>query len=222
MRIPAGTLISAKALLFDMDGTLVDSTVAVERIWGRWASQHGVDFARYIHRMHGRRAIDLMREMAPPHLDPEHEVKQIDRDELEETEGIVAVPGAPELLASLPRSAWALVTSARPPLARARMGAAGLDMPDLAVTSADVRNGKPHPECFQLAMRRIGCEPADAVVFEDAPAGFAAGKAAGCRVIALATTSTPEQLADQDWLPDLSCITLESIEADGTLKLRVS
>ncbi len=221
MQIPSGTLITARALLFDMDGTLVDSTTAVKRIWDRWARKHGLSFSEFEHRMHGRRAIDTMTEMAPPGIDPEQEVLQLDEEELNETDGIVAIPGASELLASLPRGSWALVTSAGPPLALARMTAAGLPMPDIVVTSTDVARGKPHPACYQLALERLGISNESAVVFEDAPAGLAAGHATGCRTIALATITPGEQLDHEDWLPDLSAVVLENILAGGTLQLRV-
>ena len=221
MRIPSGTLITARALLFDMDGTLVDSTTAVKRIWDRWAQKHGLSFSDLEHRMHGRRAIDTMTEMAPPGIDPEQEVLQLDEEELNETDGIVPIPGAAELLASLPRGSWALVTSARPPLALARMTAAGLPMPDIVVTSTDVAQGKPHPDCYQLALDRLEIAAESAVVFEDAPAGLAAGRAAGCRTIALATITPSEQLGHEDWLHDLTSVVLESVLPDGTLQLRI-
>ncbi len=221
MQIPSGTLITARAHLFDMDGTLVDSTAVVERVWIRWARKHGLSFDQFAHRLHGRRAIDTMTEMAPPGIDLETEVRQLDDEELDETEGIVAIPGARELLASLPRGSWALVTSARPLLARVRMAAAGLPMPEIVVTSIDVIQGKPHPACFQLALDRLGIAAGNAVVFEDAPAGLAAGRAAGCRTIALATTTPSEQLDHEDWLHDLASVVLNSVSADGTLQLRI-
>jgi len=221
MQIAPGTLITTHALLFDMDGTLVDSTAAVERIWGRWARRHGVSFEQFAHRMHGRRATDIMQEMAPPGLDQAKEVQQIDEDELNDTDGIVPIPGAAELIASLPRGSWALVTSARPPLALARMTAAGLPMPDVVITSSDVSQGKPHPACFQQALKRLDLPAEQAVVFEDAPAGLAAGRAAGCRTIALATTTPRELLGHEDWLPDLASVALDAVLANGMLQLRI-
>lgn len=221
MRIPAGTLITTRTLLFDMDGTLVDSTVAVERIWGGWARRRGVAFDNFRHGMHGRRSIDIMRDMAPPGVDPHEEVRLIDDAELVETEGIVPVPGATALLSTLPRASWALVTSASLELATARMTAAGLALPEVVVSAADVRQGKPHPEGYQRALQRCQCPPAEAVVFEDASAGLAAGRAAGCRVIALATTLSEERLAGEEWMADFSTMVLEDIDAQGRLLLRV-
>lgn len=221
MQIKQGTLIRTHALLFDMDGTLVDSTKAVERIWGRWARNHGVVFEDFIHRIHGCRATDIMAMMAPAGVDHEREVQQIDDEELNETDGIVPVPGAAQLIASLPQGSWALVTSARPELARARMGAAGLPMPETIVTSADVREGKPHPSCFQNALKQLRLAPDQAIVFEDSAAGLAAGRAAGCQTIALATTTPAEKLDHEDWLYDLSSVKLENVLADGALQLRI-
>ena len=221
MLIAPGTLISARALLFDMDGTLVDSTAAVERIWGRWASRHGVSFAQFAHTMHGRRAVDIMSAMAPPGIDLEKEVVLVDEDELNETDGIIPIPGAVELIASLPPKSWALVTSAHPELARARMAAAGLPMPEIVVTSTDVVQGKPHPACYLKALERLEVSARDALVFEDAPAGLAAGRAAGCRTIALATTSSTENLQHEDWLYDLSRVKLSKVQDDGELLLHI-
>ena len=217
MRLPPGTEISARCFLFDMDGTLVDSTKAVESVWGRWAEGHGIPFADFRHTMHGRRAIDIMRTIVPPHLDADEELKTIDGDELVETEGIVPIPGAVRLLASLPRGSWALVTSAQLPLARVRMAAAGLPLPDVVVSADDIREGKPNPACYRLAMERLGCRPEDAVVFEDAAAGLAAGHAAGCRTIALATTQTAKCLDGEAWLPDLSPLVVDGVDPDGRL-----
>ncbi len=221
MQIQSGSSFIAHALLFDMDGTLVDSTAVVERVWGRWAAKHGIDFSAYKHRIHGCRATDIMRLMAPTGIDHTKEVAQVDEEEVNETDGIVPVAGAAELIAALPRQSWALVTSARPELARARMGAAGLPMPDILVTSNDVAQGKPNPACYQLALKRLGFLAEQAIVFEDAPAGLAAGRAAGCRTIALATSSPIASLAHEDWLHDLSGLKLNAIRPDGSLQLRL-
>ena len=221
MQIAPGTLISARALLFDMDGTLVDSTVSVERVWGNWAESHGVSFAEVAHRMHGRRALDIMRDLVPPGVDPEVEVQIVNHNELVDTDGIVAIRGAAELLASLPPRAWALVTSAQLPLASARMGAGGLSLPEVVVTADDIAQGKPNPACYQLALKRLGLQPDDAVVFEDAPSGLAAGRAAGCRTIAIASTMPTEDLAHEDWLYDLSRLRLEHVADDGLMQFRV-
>jgi len=221
MQIAPGTRFSARALLFDMDGTLVDSTVSVERVWGNWAASHGVSFAEVAHRMHGRRALDIMRDLVPPGVDPEVEVQIVNHNELVDTDGIVAIRGAAELLASLPPRAWALVTSAQLPLASARMGAGGLSLPEVVVTADDIAQGKPNPACYQLALKRLGLQPDDAVVFEDAPSGLAAGRAAGCRTIAIASTMPTEDLDHEDWLYDLSALLLEKVDPDGLMHFLV-
>jgi mannitol-1-/sugar-/sorbitol-6-phosphatase len=223
MKLKAGTEVRARALLFDMDGTLVDSTAAVERAWKRVAAKWGADFEQLRSHMHGRRAIDIMRDILPPEAADQlkSEVAAIDVVELTETDGIVAVPGAAALLAALPPNAWALVTSARPALAAARMRAAKLQLPATMITSATVTRGKPHPECFLRATERLGVAPRDALVLEDAPAGIAAGRAAGCQVVALATTIDSERLADVDWIPDLSVLQLESCDVDGWMTFHI-
>ena len=223
MRLKAGTEIRARALLLDMDGTLVDSTAAVERAWKRAAIKWNADFKTLRRHMHGRRAVDIMRDILPPEAAAqlESEVRVIDKAELTETDGIVAVAGATELLASLPPDRWALVTSARPALAAARMRAANLPLPATIITSATVARGKPHPECFLRAAERLGVAPKEALVLEDAPAGLVAGRAAGCQVVALATTMDSECLADLDWIPNLSVLRLEVRDADGWMTFRV-
>ena len=221
MQIRSGTLITTRALLFDMDGTLVNSTAVVERVWGRWARSHGIAFERFAARIHGCRAVDIMAMMAPAGIDQQKELRQVDATELKETDGIVPVAGAVELIASLPRDRWALVTSAAPDLALARMTAAGLPMPQTMVTALDISAGKPDPACYRLALERLGLGAGEAIVFEDAPSGLAAGHAAGCRTIALATTSASEQLDHEEWLPDLSALRLDAVLPDGSLRLRV-
>ena len=113
------------------------------------------------------------------------------------------------------------MTSARPALAIARMRAAGLPSPRTMITSATVARGKPHPECFLRAAERLGVAPQEALVLEDAPAGLAAGRAAGCRVVALATTMASELLAGVDWIADLSALQLATRDADGWMTFRV-
>ena len=221
MRIQPGTIITPRALLFDMDGTLTDSTAVVERVWGGWAASHGVDFAHFRERIHGCRAVDIMAMMAPPGTDQAGELAKVDAQELVETDGIIAVAGARELLATLPRERWALVTSAAPDLARTRMRAAGLPMPQMLVSALDVREGKPNPACYRLALERLNLSAEQALVFEDAPAGLAAGRASGCRTIALATTSPGSAHEPHEWLPDLTALRLDSVLADGSLRLRV-
>ena len=221
MTLLPGTLLTAQCILFDMDGTLVNSTAAVERVWGRWAANHDIAFEDFRHTMHGRRAIDIMRGIVPPHLDAETELQTIDSEELVETDGIVPIPGASELLAALPRNRWALVTSAQLPLARVRMGAAGLPMPDTVVSADDISAGKPDPGCYLLALERLGRHPEHAVVFEDAPAGIAAGIAAGCRTIAISGSTHAKTDTSVPSLVDFTRVVLEKVDDLNGLHLRV-
>lgn len=186
---PSVTRVStdAAALLLDMDGTLVDSHAVVERVWTQWSLAHGIDPARTLAVIHGRQGHDSMAVLLP---DRPHEVNLAENAEMlaletAETDGVVAVPGAARLLADLDGLPHALVTSATVPLARARMGAAGLPMPALAVTAEDVTRSKPDPEGFVAAAALLGVDPADCIVVEDSANGIAAGLAAGMRVIGI-------------------------------------
>jgi sugar-phosphatase len=177
------TTLSARALLFDMDGTLVDSTAAVERIWGTFADRFGLDAATILASAHGIRMVDTVRRHAPAGTDADAVTAELGLLEEADTNGIVEVPGAAAFLSGLPVASVALVTSASVPLAVSRMAAAGLTLPAVVVTAEDVANGKPHPDCYLLAAERLGVHPQDAIVFEDAEAGIRAGLAAGMRVV---------------------------------------
>ncbi|WP_457972580.1 HAD-IA family hydrolase [Arthrobacter sp. D1-17] len=188
MRLPAESTtitLTARAVLFDMDGTLVDSTAVVEQVWGDFAARYGLDIAEILRTSHGIQAGDTVRRFAPEGSDVVALTAELGAMERVRTEGIVALPGAADLLRSLPADAVALVTSADRVLADIRMEAAGLGMPATAVTAELVTRGKPHPEGYLRAAELLGVDPADAVIFEDAPAGIAAGRAAGIRTIAV-------------------------------------
>lgn len=176
------------AVLFDMDGVLVDSRPAVERTWRRWAARHGLDAERLIAVAHGRRSSDTIREQVPHLADIAGEVAWLDAAELADLEGIVPVPGAAALLRALPRNAWAIFTSCTPDLAARRLAHTGLPVPDVLVTSSDVARGKPAPDGWRLAAERLGTMPNDCVVIEDAPPGIAAARALGIPVIGVTTT----------------------------------
>ena len=175
--------LSATAVLFDMDGTLIDSTDAVARVWGRFADLFDLDVETILATSHGVRMVETVQRHAPAGTDIAAVVAELSAAELLDEEGIVALPGAAEFLASLPAERVALVTSASRELAISRMAAAGLPMPAVLVTADDVDAGKPQPDCYLLAARRLGVEAADAVVFEDADAGIRAGLASGARVV---------------------------------------
>lgn len=207
----ASVTLAARAVLFDMDGTLVDSTAIVERVWAEFAGRYGLDLAEILRTSHGVRALDTVRRFAPEGADINALVAELGHMELTETEGIVAVPGALQLLESLPADAVALVTSASPDLAAVRMAAAGVEMPAAVVTSENVSRGKPHPEGYLLGASLLGVSPLEAVVFEDAPAGIAAGVAAGIRTVAVGpnTGVLPDGVLH---IPDYTAVTV-SVEA---------
>jgi len=184
------------AILFDMDGTLVDSMAHDERLWTRWAERHGLDPQPILTVSHGRRTIETIGDVAP-HLATEEEFAWFGAQELEDLEGIRAVDGAAALLRALPPQSWALVTSAPRRLAEVRMECAGLPLPAVVVSADDVRNGKPHPEGVLRAATLLDAPPAECLVIEDTPAGIQAARAAGMRALGITTTYTCEQLGTQ-------------------------
>jgi sugar-phosphatase len=194
-------VIAGQALLFDLDGVLVDSLAAVNRSWRWWAARHGLDPEPFLG-SHGRPTRESIAELAPD-LDADAEAAVVDEREATDTDGVVALPGARAVLAT--DGAKAIVTSGIRRLALARLQAARLTPPAVLITADIVRQGKPSPEPYLLAAARLGVQPADCIVFEDAPAGVQAGKAAGMRVVALTTTVPASELASADQIvPDLA------------------
>lgn len=194
--------VSCDGLLFDLDGVLVDSTPAVARVWTKWAVANGFKDPEEIVRLaHGRPSIDTVRDLLPG-ADFVKENDIILRGEIEDTEGVIPLPGARELLNSLPADKWAIVTSCARELAEVRLKTAGFRIPDRLQTSDDLRRGKPHPEAYLKGAALLGVAASRCVVFEDAPAGIRSGKAAGALVIALPTTSPHSELeeAGADWI----------------------
>ena len=190
-------IFSAKALLFDMDGVLMDSAPAVERVWRQWALAHQLDPARVVAHAHGRRSIETIRAVAP-HMDAERENVNVEWMEINDNDGVTALPGSVRLLQGLPGSRFAVVTSATRPLAVARLGYAGLSVPSQMVTADDVVHGKPSPEPYLKGAALLDVACGDCLVFEDTPAGIAAARSAGMRVIALRTTYPAPDLASAD------------------------
>ncbi|GAB2841714.1 HAD family hydrolase [Streptomyces deserti] len=181
----ATTLLTARALLLDMDGTLVNSDASVERVWRRWAERHGLDGDEVMKVVHGRQGYASMALLLPgrPMEQNYADNARMLEEETADTEGVVAIPGAREFLASLRGLPHALVTSANVALSRARMAAAGLEMPEVRVTAESVGASKPDPEGFLKGAAELGVAPSECVVFEDSGAGIAAGRAAGMRVV---------------------------------------
>jgi len=216
------TQITCSALLFDLDGVLVDSTPAVIRVWTRWALKHGFDPDDVGRRAHGRPSVATIREYLP-HGDHEAENREVENGEVEDLEGVVPLPGARELLGALPSDRWTIVTSCTRRLAEVRLRAAGLPIPQHLVTCDDVKNGKPDPEPYLKGASFLGVSEKDCVVVEDAPAGIRAGKTAGARVIACRTT-TPEselRIAGANWMVD-NCKSISVAELDASGKLRIA
>jgi sugar-phosphatase len=178
------------AFLFDMDGTVLSSIAAAERVWGRWARRHGLDVEAFMPTMHGKRAVDTIGRLNLPGVDPEIEADWITRAEIEDVADIHAIEGAAAFLAALPAERWTIVTSSPLPLARRRLEAAGLAAPPLMVTAEDITRGKPAPDGFLLAAERLGVSASECLVFEDAPAGIAAAEAAGSAVVVVTATHT--------------------------------
>jgi mannitol-1-/sugar-/sorbitol-6-phosphatase len=219
---PPQLTISCSALLFDLDGVLIDSTPAVERVWRRWATERGFDPSVVVAHAHGRPSIATILHFLPK-SDHELENRAVERREIDDVEGIVVLPGALELLNSLPLDRWTIATSCTRSLAEVRMRAAGLPIPERMVTSTDVAIGKPHPEPFLKAASKLGLPASDCVAIEDVPAGVRAGKAAGARVIALRTTVEGEELraAGADFILNTCCDISARQNSNGlTLHLR--
>jgi sugar-phosphatase len=176
--VSGDAVLPAAAILFDCDGVLVDSDASIYQSWSRWALHYGLDPAQFEEMEHGRRAADTVRQLLADDLVAEG-IELIDTFELEDVTRVVAVPGAGRLLERLPPDIWAVVTSGTTLLASARLQAAGLPFPRVLVTADDVKVGKPAPDCYLIAARRLGCAPAQAVVLEDSPSGIEAARAAG-------------------------------------------
>jgi mannitol-1-/sugar-/sorbitol-6-phosphatase len=206
------TLIECRAVLFDMDGVLVDSTPAVERVWTCWALEHGLAPNEVVRLGHGRPSLATIIELLP-HGDHDAENLELERREIEDIADVVGLPGALHLLQAIPQDRWAVVTSATRELAEVRLRAAGLPTPKHLVTASDLERGKPFPDPYLKGAEILGIAPADCVVAEDAASGVRSGKAAGARVLALLTTSQKTELLSvgADWIADdLSALSLEA------------
>ena len=206
--------LTCKAILFDLDGVLVDSTPAVSRVWARWAQEHGLPPEKVIAHAHGRRSIETVRQFAPA-LNAERENGRVEQMEIDDKEGVIALPGAARLLSRLPQNRFAIVTSATAPLARARMLYAGLPVPEHLISADDVLHGKPSPEPYLKGAELLGFPAPDCLVFEDVPAGITSARAAGMQVIAIPNTYPEKELADATALVrSLEVIEVQMLEGD--------
>ncbi|MFF9042847.1 HAD family hydrolase [Streptomyces parvulus] len=220
MTATATTVLPARALLLDMDGTLVNSDAAVERVWRRWADRNGLDGDEVLKVVHGRQGYASMALLLPDRpMEQNHaDNARMLAEETADTEGVVAIPGAPDFLAALRGLPHALVTSADVALSTARMAAAGLALPDVRVTAESVGASKPDPEGFLKGAAELGITPADCVAFEDSGAGITAARAAGMRVVGVGPRAGfhgPDVVVE-----DLTAVRVEAA-ADGGLLLHI-
>ena len=211
---------SCDAILFDLDGVLVDSAEVVERTWRRWAARQGLDPDEIVRIAHGRRTVETVRLVAPG-LDAEAEGAALAASESTETDGVYEIPGARELLESLPDGSWAVVTSGIRVVAELRIRHTGLPTPRVLIPADEVRHGKPHPEGYLAAAERLGVEPARCLVIEDTPPGIEAAHAGGMRVVAIASTYPAATLGEADAV--VGALTSVRVDAasGGELRLRL-
>jgi mannitol-1-/sugar-/sorbitol-6-phosphatase len=210
---------SFDAFLFDMDGTILNSIAAAERIWGAWAQRHGLDAATFLPTIHGVKGVETIARLGLPGVDARKEAQGILDAEMAELEGILPIPGAIAFLTSLPRDRWALVTSAGLGLALKRLKEAGIERPDVIVSGDDVENGKPHPDCFMLGAQKLGFEAKNCLVFEDAVAGILAGEGAGASVAVITATHHHPMETALATLPDYTNVRALT-GADGRLSIQ--
>jgi sugar-phosphatase len=203
------------AILFDLDGVLVDSAACIEGTWRRWALHHQLDPARVIALAHGRRAIETV-QLVAPHLTADTELAALAASESSSTEGIFEIEGAGELLQHLPAGTWGIVTSGIRDVAIFRLRHTGLPVPEVLVCADEIQRGKPDPEGYLTAARRLGVSPEACIVIEDAPAGLEAARAAGMRSIGVSGTYPRERLAIADYtIPHLDAMRVTAAKHDA-------
>jgi sugar-phosphatase len=208
------------AILFDLDGVLVDSTGSVDRQWRAWAREQGIDEDSVIAIAHGVRSVEVIRAVAP-HLDAQAEARRLENREASDR-GIVVMPGAIDLIRSIPENKWGVVTSGARHLASARLKLAGVPLPKVMVTADDVVNGKPHPEPYLKGAELLGVNPAECLVIEDAPAGIRAAHAGGMKAIGLTSTYAAAALSEADWVVGKLAQIQVSVDVAGELAVNVA
>jgi len=207
-----------RAFLFDMDGTVLNSIAAAERIWTTWALRHGIDVPSFLPTIHGARAIDTVNRQGLPGVDAEAEAAWVTQAEVEDVEGIVEVSGAAQFLRSLPARQWAIVTSAPRELALRRMAAAGIAEPEVLVTAQDVSAGKPDPAGYLLAAKRLGFDVTDCLIFEDASVGIQAAEASGADLVVITSTHPHPIQTPHATLASYDSVSVET-DPDGRIRL---
>ncbi|KAI1079545.1 HAD-like protein [Whalleya microplaca] len=213
--------VSFKGILFDMDGTIIDSTAAVVKHWHTVGKEIGVDPEVILQTSHGRRSIDMLKVLSPEKANWEY-VRHME-GLLPKLHGgdAVEIPGARALLDVLiaARAPWTIVTSGTEPLVNGWLDVLQLPHPEHLVTAESVANGKPDPACYELGRSKLGLgADAEVLVVEDSPAGIRAGKAAGCKVLGVVTSHTMEQVlaAEPDWVVrDLRSVAMVACGGDG-------
>jgi mannitol-1-/sugar-/sorbitol-6-phosphatase len=205
------------AFLFDMDGTLINSIAAANRVWSQWATGRGLDPAHVLSVMHGKRVPDTMRRLGIPDGDIERESAIITTGELEDLEGVVEIPGAARFVRALPPERWAIVTSAPHALALRRLEAAGVPTPRVLVAAEDVSRGKPAPDGFLLAARLLDVAPEDCLVWEDTMPGIGAAEAAGAAAVVISATHETPLATDHPTIIDYKSLLPTSL--DGLLTI---
>jgi sugar-phosphatase len=211
--------LTCSAILFDLDGVLVDSTGSVDRQWRAWAREQGIDEQQVIDVAHGVRTIEVIRRVAP-HMDAETEVLRLEQREADDHDGVSLMPGAVELVRSIPEGQWGVVTSGTRLLASARLQWAGLPLPRVLVTAEDVTHGKPDPEPYLRGAQLLGAKPEDCLVIEDAPAGIQSAQAGGMKVVGLTSTYGAPQLQAADAV--VKKLAQVQVRKDGPGRLAVS
>ena len=207
--------------MFDCDGVLVNSIASVERQWRKFAARHGLNAEHVIHTAHGHRTVETVH-ILMPHLDAAAEAAIVERNEIEDTEGLVAIEGVKDLLAILPRDRWAVVTSGTRALATRRLAVAGLPQPEQMVPADEVSRGKPDPEPYLKGAKLIGFDPKGCLVFEDAPSGIKSAKAAGATVIGVPGTYSAEELKGADGLVRSLREVKATLKPSGKLNVEVT